>query len=482
MSLINQEKITQLFLLLKKTIVKSNLWLLGLLIINAIVFVCIEFLTTRHAGKLLDFVIIIIAAGAALYLVFSKNRPIKINKKWPKYIFLGGLVVRLFLTVHGFFDRPEPTSDYRRNEILAKQIYYDQDYLEVYDHIEFRSFRPPGAPLIIATSYFFFESGHNAHIMYSIMSFLLLYVTFLIMAKSWNIFSLLYFGFIALCPSIVFLGTFASSQLPFFLVLSLTILILVNFRNSFVQLLFLGILMGLGSLIRLNMILFMPAVFLFIFETMNHQLSTTIKRFGVVLLFWVMTVAPWTIRNYIVQGDFVLISTNGGANMFVANVRQDYTRAGAYQGYPEGISKEFANEIEFTDGLKAKTFNFIKEYPMVYLKGFPYKMKRLLGMGNWSVDYFFGYLKHPPHDIVASFIRKLDFLLSWFIYLIGFVFLFKVKAMKPTAFFILTGYLIYVLLDLALFETGQRYHFPYLLFPCFSVVLHKIQESNADGV
>ena len=115
------------------------------------------------------------------------------------------------------------------------------------------------------------------------------------------------------------------------------------------------------------------------------------------------------------------------------------------------------------------------EYPVVYLKGFPYKMKRLLGMGYWSVDYFFGYLKHPPPDIVAKLVRKLDYFLSWFIYVAGFVFLFKIKKMKPTAFFILTGYLIYVLLDLALFETGQRYHFPYLLFPFFTVALHKIQ-------
>lgn len=468
----------QLFLLIKKIIIKSNLLLIGILIINAIIFVGIDYFSTRSIVRLVDFAIIGIAVGTALYLVFSKKHQIKIDQRWPRYIFLAGIVARALLTIHGFFDRPEPTSDYRRNEILANQIYYDRDYLETHDHIEFRSFRPPGAPLIIAASYYIFESEHNAHIMYSIMSFILLYVTFLIMRKSWNIFSFLYFAFIALCPSILFLGTFASSQLPFFVTLSLITLLLLNYKNTFVQLLFLGLLFALGSLIRLNMILFLPALFLFIFEVTNHQLLKTIKSFAVVFLFWALAIAPWTIRNYIIQGEFVLISTNGGCNMFVANVKHDHTKAGAYQSYPPGIADEFSNEVEFTNGLKSQTFNFIIENPGFYIKGLPYKMKRLLGMGYWSVDYFFSYIKHQPPGIIFKAIRKLDYLLSWFVYVAGFVFLFKIREMKPVALFMLTGYLIYVVLDLALFETGQRYHFPYLLFPCLAVVLQKLQASK----
>lgn len=475
MSLFNQEKITTFFLLIKKTVVRFNLLLIGLLAGNAVVFVCIDYFTTKSIVRILDFLIIMAASGAALYLVFTRNRPVKIGKNWPKYILIAGIALRLLLMVHGFFDRPEPTSDYRRNEILARQIFYDCDYLEVYDHIEFRSFRPPGAPLIIAVSYFFFETRYNAHIMYSIMSLLLLFVTYLIMAKSRNLYSFLYLGFIALCPSVVFLGSFTSSQLPFFLVLNLLILFLVNYRGSMVQLIFLGIILGFGSLIRLNMILFFPAMFLFLFEVTNHQLATTIKNFLVVLAFWALSVAPWTIRNYLVQDDFVLISTNGGYVMYLANVKYDYKNAGAYGLYSPDLIKKFSTEIGFTQGLKDITFEFIKENPVFYLKGFPYKMKRLMGMGNWSVEYFFGYLKHPPPGLFVKFVKKLDYLLSWFAYIAGFIFLFKIRNMKPVAFFLLTGYLTYVLLDLAFFETGQRYHFPYVLFPCFTVVLHKIQ-------
>ena len=473
-----QEMMVRWFLLIKKIIIRSNLLLIGILIINAIIFVWIDYFSTRSIARLIDFVIIGIAVGTALYLVFSKKRQIKIDKRWPRYIFLAGIVARAVLTIHGFFDRPEPTSDYRRNEILANQIYYDRDYLEIYDHIEFRSFRPPGAPLIIAAPYYIFESKHNAHIMYSIMSFLLLYVTFLIMGKSWSIFSFLYFAFIALCPSILFLGTFASSQLPFFLTLSLITLLLINFKNTFVQLLFLGLLFALGSLIRLNMILFLPALFLFIFEVTDRQLLKTIKSFAVVLLFWALAIAPWTIRNYMIQGKFVLISTNGGVVMYIANVKYDHKNAGAYQVYPPGLTDEFSSEVEFSNGLNSKTLNFIRENPGFYIKGLPYKMKRLLGMGYWSVDYFFSYIKHPPPGIVFKAVRKLDYLLSWFVYVAGFVFLFKIREMKPVAFFMLTGYLIYVTLDLALFETGQRYHFPYLLLPCFAVVLQKLQTSK----
>ena len=475
----SQEKIVQLFFLLKKVILKSNFLLIGIMAGNAIIFTLIDYFSSRSLVRVFDFLIISVAVAGALYFSFSKKQDITVNRNWSKYILVAGIGFRLLLTVHGFIDRPEPTSDYRRNEILANQIYYNHDYLEVFGEISLRSFRPPGAPLIIAAPYYLIESRHNAHIMYSIMSFLLLYVTFLITAKSRNIFSFFYFGFIALCPSILFLGTFSSSQLPFFLTLNLIVLILINYKNTSRQLILLGILLGIGSLIRLNMVLFMPAVFLFILETLDFKLLKGIKAFAVVLLFWALAVAPWSIRNYIVQRDFVLISTNGGHVMFIANVKYDFKQAGAYNNYPEGTIEKYSNEIELSEGLKAETLDFIIENPVFYLKGLPYKMKRFLGMGYWSVDYFFGHLKHPPPDIFFKLVRKLDYFFSWLVYVAGFIFLLKIKRMKPAAFFMLTGYLIYVVLDVALFETGQRYHFPYLLFPFLAVVLHKMQSEKA---
>ena len=478
MSAGNQRKKVQLLSFLKNITLRFNILLIGILILNAVVFVWIDFFETKNLVKVFDFIIILMALGLVLFLVFRNDGEIKINKKWPKYVFFAGIIFRLFLTVHGFIDRPEPTSDYRKNEILANQLYFDHDYVEESGDIVFRSFRPPGGPLIIAASYFFFESRHNAHFVYSIMSFLLLYITFLIIAKHRNIFSLLYLGFIALSPSVLLLGTFSSSQLPFFLLFSLIILLLMNYKNSFIQLFLLGILLGCGSLVRLNMILFLPAVFLFIFEVTDFQFVKTIKSFAVILLFWLLAILPWSIRNYMVQDKFVLISTNGGYVMYLANVKDDHTRAGAYDYLPNGISDGYTNELNFTEDLKAKTFDFIKENPGHYLKGFPYKMKRLLGMGYWSVDYFAIHIRYKPPDYVLKLIRKLDYLACWFIYMAGFIFLCKKKKITPLALFLLLGYCIYVTLDLSLFETGQRYHFPYLLFPFLTLVLNGIRKNS----
>ncbi len=83
-----------------------------------------------------------------------------------------------------------------------------------------------------------------------------------------------------------------------------------------------GILLGLAALCRPTILAFVPFGILWIFIYLGGKNWKKVTKIaGVIVLFLILTILPWTIRNYFVQGRIVSIATNGGYNFLLGNNR-----------------------------------------------------------------------------------------------------------------------------------------------------------------
>ena len=82
-----------------------------------------------------------------------------------------------------------------------------------------------------------------------------------------------------------------------------------------------GILLGFSALVRPTSLLLLPVLAVWILCTRPCRQSWRASAFASSMLLagCALAVAPATVRNFIVAGDFVLVSSNGGINLYIGN-------------------------------------------------------------------------------------------------------------------------------------------------------------------
>ncbi len=113
-----------------------------------------------------------------------------------------------------------------------------------------------------------------------------------------------------------------------------------------------GLFTGLTFLARSSILLFLPLAALLIILALGRRRATltALLLFG---LAFVVTVSPWVVRNYHVHGEFVLMPTKGGLNLWMRNhpdvVRPEFLEAGL--GFPDRLaaSLEKTELLEYPD-------------------------------------------------------------------------------------------------------------------------------------
>jgi len=153
----------------------------------------------------------------------------------------------------------------------------------------------------------------------------------------------------------------------FLITLSLFLLLNPSFRRLSLA----GIILGLASLTRANVLIFIPFIFCWMMMEVNEPKRRIIAKFGLLLLSLFLTILPVTIRNYMVSGKFILISTNGPINFWMGNNRyangQYYTPTLPFQvRHAERIQqevKEKGDKAYFADVL-----DFARKEPLSYIK------------------------------------------------------------------------------------------------------------------
>ncbi len=264
-------------------------------------------------------------------------------------IILGGLVIR-GLYMREFSRAPDfahPAVDARFHDLWARSIAFDdavtQDHGARQGIFDGPYLRPPGYPYFLALVYVLAGDGYLAPRIAQILLGLLSVLLAFFIGRRW------YGG----AEGLVFAGLMATHWLLIYFegefhAPSLLILLLLA---AFYALgrwaetpkagtaLIVGLILGLAVITRPNALLLLPVLsvwFGWISWRRQDTKRTFISSTAALAAGLIIAVAPVTIRNAAVTGDFVPISTNGGINLYIGNNEH---ADGFVTGYLPGLGK-----------------------------------------------------------------------------------------------------------------------------------------------
>jgi 4-amino-4-deoxy-L-arabinose transferase-like glycosyltransferase len=167
---------------------------------------------------------------------------------------------------------------------------------------------------------------------------------------------------VALWPILIEFTTILASELVFiFLILSALYAWDSKNIQPILRAMIWGALICAATYVRptaLALIVLLPILELFAKGTLRQSfLSLSIAVITAAILF-----TPWVYRNHNVFGEYVLVSANGGANLWMGN------HAGSTGGYAELPDLAFDNEVERDKHFKKEAIDFITHNPVDYLK------------------------------------------------------------------------------------------------------------------
>ncbi len=219
----------------------------------------------------------------------------------------------------------------------------DWHFSEVHDVARVQEtsfFRPPGHPYLLAIGYSVFGPSYWVpRILQSVLGLLSLIIAFVIakrwfgkgLACFWALAFSTYWGFIyfegeLLEPSLLI---FCDLLLIYFL--GATISTKKNLRGGAFAFMA-GVAMGVHAVTRPNILLFAPVAVIWLSWTYGSRYrkkgpwlfsSLFVRRFWsdavALTLGTCLIVFACTARNYFISGDFVLVSSNGGVNLYIGN-------------------------------------------------------------------------------------------------------------------------------------------------------------------
>ena len=183
-------------------------------------------------------------------------------------------------------------------------------------------------------------------------------------------------------PFIFFEGELLPPVVAILLNLSALLALLWAIEGQLRRLLLPGLLLGLSALCVANILLFVPVAAGWIFHTCRDlPMRQRLLRPAVMLLGVVLTVAPVSLRNYIVGDDLVLISSNAGLNFYIGN-NPHYHETVAIQPGPAWLDLTSRPHVEA--GAKkpsaqshfflAQSWDFIRNQPAAFLQLQLYKL------------------------------------------------------------------------------------------------------------
>jgi 4-amino-4-deoxy-L-arabinose transferase-like glycosyltransferase len=206
--------------------------------------------------------------------------------------------------------RPPTTWEYSD---IAKNLIKNHSFSYKHLNIEYMCFCPPLYTFLVAFVYFFSNFNSLAVIFMQIIIFSLLCAVVFITGKK-------IFGFkagflAAICvmfhPGILFYTLRYEHSLildSFMMALStLTMLMLYDKPASLRRLILSGTVLGLSFLSRGTILILLPIFILWIIFVFNQSLKKRLKIAFCFTLISFATILPWTIRNYFVTGEFILV-------------------------------------------------------------------------------------------------------------------------------------------------------------------------------
>ena len=264
---------------------------------------------------------------------------------------------------------------------LKNQFYFDDEY-EYFKMVEnflsgkglivsenLKAFRPPLYPLILSILYLLKFNLFGIRIFQAVLSSLTVVFIYLlgkeVFDEKTGFFSSLVSSFY---PFFIFYTGFLLTETLFVFLTVITFFYLVRICEKDGNLsLKAGILIGLTSLTRPNIQLFLP---ISIFQILS--LKDKCKKILLFIAGFCLTLSPWVIRNYKIFHKFIPGTTMGGWVFWEGN--NPYSNGGPCSYFPERILE--IEEIQRDRILYKMTFDVIRKNPERFLFLMKNKFKR----------------------------------------------------------------------------------------------------------
>ena len=169
------------------------------------------------------------------------------------------------------------------------------------------------------------KAGLIAQALLSVGIVVLIFLIALRTTKSTSVATIAGLGYTVLPSSIITNSVMGTEELfTFLLLLSLYIYLCVDSGRVWLKLCLAGLCLGAACLVRPTVLLF--PIFIFVYEWLivRHSFWKSLGRVAVIVVMMGIAISPLTIRNEVAMHHFILISTNGGVNLWQSTKSNGY--------------------------------------------------------------------------------------------------------------------------------------------------------------
>jgi 4-amino-4-deoxy-L-arabinose transferase-like glycosyltransferase len=218
---------------------------------------------------------------------------------------------------------------------------------------------------------------------------------------------------------------------------------------------FIGVVLGVCSFIK-PIGLLLPFVFAITYLRRRAGVVRSLRNGILMMATMLMTLAPWSIRNAVMFGKYVPVTTSGGVGLWIANHEGATGLTCPLPWFPPGTS-----EVERDRMLWREAWSYMLTHPIETIAMLPKKVAYLWGtsstvMATVSADRWHPYLEAGAKAIIN---------VAW----VWVVLWFLVGAVGSRRIFIEKTYLwpagmmlIYLFAVHQFYEAQSRYHLPFL--------------------
>ncbi|ABB73586.1 Dolichyl-phosphate-mannose-protein mannosyltransferase [Nitrosospira multiformis ATCC 25196] len=271
---------------------------------------------------------------------------------------------------------------------------------------------------------------------------------------------------LTLYPNHVAYTSFILTEVYFTFLLLLGVYLYIT-RSRWLWIWVCGIVFGLAALTKPQAV-FLPGLLVlfhvFSAERKDRLRQHLIKGFAIYLAM-AMVLVPWAVRNTMIFGELVLISTNGGATLLTGN---HPTASGGYEeNDPLVAQRNFSVQDQVESDRRAKKLatDWIRENPVRFVELIPLKIWHLWsrnGEAEWA--YQAGYRYYEQYSGAFRTMRWINQIFYALLLVGSFAaaFLLIRHPDKVAWPWVLVGYclMIYLTLISVVFSGQPRFHFP----------------------
>lgn len=338
-----------------------------------------------------------------------------------------------------------------------------------------RAYWPPGYPLFLALWYSIFPSFLAFHLANLVLFVCCFYgVVFLVRLFGDDCASRTAGLLIAIWPNLVSCTGVPEKELLVLALLPWVVFFLIRSMIAeyfrWLESLAVGVILGVCALVQPSLQLLLLLVIIFLLTAkglFNRRLSLAI----LVLLGFAVVIAPWSFRNYLIFNQFVLVSTNGGSNLYRAN---NPNATGGYIARGE-VDLSHLGEIEQDREGKKLAIKWIQENPAPFGRLIIEKQIRFMGddaYGVYSVFKVGGASKNENLYIFLKLISNIWWLAVWALLAVAVFEMVKNRNQILNIERFLLWPWLYLFFLHSVFESSGKYHVPMLWVICALLPLY----------